>query len=1145
MLSTSPLTSPAGRDSHRTIPATPGSLWTDAIDIADDSDDKLSPFFTQPTQIKDRKNLASTNDRVTQPTQIVDQRTIGPSKMRYSQTGTQPTQILNKSTLNSSKASGPVAHSQSTRSSPPSGTVEVPRSSPFKSSPSPRKDHFRSNSIFNTMGPSGTSFRPPPKMKVKTTYTTTDRNGTKTSRTLSETPEQNARRLSTESLDELHKSPNKFMPSDSSGDERRARGAIKPSSFLRNPPTTAKTVDREFDQRFEEFKTFPPMIQLKAKKLSKKLGAKYDLLLCARVLKSKDGDADAAEKFLRQRTPSKKIAPSPMADSATRSSTSRHASLSPSPAPKRRRLMTGAERKTSSSLSGASTAPSTPTETMSPAPQPKGRRLVRGGDLKARSEPAPVVRLIDDSDSEEVSNDGNDEDNYASDPDTASETENEGSTVETALTRQSQAMTNKVPLGSNRISKILRYLETCTVEGLAANAKISKEAAVSIIKKRPIRNISSLKAIHIFKTVRKSRQKIDLGEDVFSELNQYFKRLDAIDRIVHQCETQGGIIKAKLDQWRMDHLGNLKTTKAENTTCVLPFAKEPQLMQGHCKMSPYQLYGMNWLYQLYSRGSGGILADDMGLGKTCQTIAFLALLVDVYKSGKIQDKPWPNLVVVPPSVLANWENEFAHFAPGLSVIKYSGNPTQRDILGEQLRAAPEDYHVVLTSYSQMSRPRDANWMTKIGVKVAIFDEAHRLKNPNTSAYKDLIRVQATWKLFITGTPIQNNIMELMALLSFISPRLFSRDRELIEELFVQKTSLQEVSEGAALHSDRIQRARGILEPFILLRKKEVVLKSLPTKTRRVVYCNMTEDQKKLYQELVARFRKSKKMEGKTEQTATKTLASGRKNDENNPWVQLRKAASHAMQFRRFFDDKRCEAMAKSLMKNVSQKELRQPSLHYLTEELKALSDFELHVWCHDYPCLRRFDCPDGAWLDSGKVEKLVQLLKEYRKNGDRVLVFSRFKLVIEILGECMAEAGIICRVLHGTTQVADRQVIVDEFNSDKSIEAFLLTTMTGGQGLNLTSANKVIIFDQSDNPQHDVQAENRVHRLGQTKEVEIVRLLTRGTIDELIYRACQKKLELAGQITGFSEELGEEMEKDMVAEVTKMILKGEGGGLSD
>lgn len=1082
MLSSSPLTSPAGRDrdGHNVIPATPGSGWKDAsIDLDEDSDDRLSPYFTQPTQINKRKTLAP---GATQPTQIVEKRTIGPSKIHYSQTGTQPTQIVDRPTLNGSK----VIELDSDSTTPsPLNTVEVPRSSPFKSSPpqQARPD------IRSLMGPAGTVFRQP----------AINGNVKKMAPTKLGPFQSLKRSPSLDSLDELHRSP-KYARSESSGDERMARGAIKPSSFQRNPPPSMKAAERQA----EFTRKYSGVVQLKARKLQKRVGSQYDLILCAKVLKLKNEDLDAAEKFLRKQTPSKTL-DTPKSNPAKRPSPSREPS---------------------------------------PTPVPKRRRLIRRGDMTTRSEPAPVVSLIDDSDSEseEVSNDKDDADNFASE--TESESEDEDSGAEAAPAKKSKTTADKALIGANRGAKILRYLETCTVEGLAANAKITKEFATSIIKKRPIGTISQFRAIHVFKTVRKTRQKVDLGEDVFSELSQYFKRLEAIDRIVHQCETQGGVIKAKLAQWKMDHLGNLKDGKTGSTNCVLPYPREPKHMKGHCKMSPYQLYGMNWLYQLYCRGSGGILADDMGLGKTCQTIALLSLLVDIYESGQMKQKPWPNLVVVPPSVLANWENEFAKFAPGLSVIKYSGNPTQRDVLGEQLRASPEDYHVVLTSYSQMSRPKDANWMTKMGVNAAIFDEAHRLKNPNTSAYKDLSRIDAAWKLFITGTPIQNNIMELMSLLSFISPRLFLRDRELIEELFAQKTSLQEVSEGAALHHDRIQRARDILEPFILLRKKEVVLKSLPTKTRKVVYCNMTEDQKKLYQELVAKFRKSKQAD-RTKQPANKSESSGRKNDENNPWVQLRKAASHAQQFRRFFDDRRCEKMAKTLMDKVSQKELRQPSLHYLTEELKALSDFELHVWCKEYPCIRSFDCPKGASLDSGKVEKLVELLKEYRKNGDRVLVFSRFKLVIEILGECLVEAGINCRVLHGATQVADRQVIVDEFNNDKSIEAFLLTTMTGGQGLNLTSANKVIIFDQSDNPQHDVQAENRVHRLGQTKEVEIVRLLTRNTIDELIYKACQKKLELAGQITGFSEELGEEVEKDMMAEVTQMILKGEGGGSSD
>lgn len=1084
------------------IPASPGSGWKNPVDIDEDSDSILSPYFTQPTQIVKNKTIGSSRGnnigkmatQTTQPTQIINRSQLGASKMGYSQTGTQPTQIINRNTLGSLKVGATKSGSDTTS---PRSEVEVPRSSPFKSSPAQQPQ--RRSGIFSFMGPAGTTFRPPQKIIAKTTLT--NKNG-KTVSLKSKWVDDRLRDAGDESGDELHQSPT-YALSDSSDEERLSRGDIQRSSFQRQAPSASpKKVDASPIQRASEFTKYDPRTQLRAKKLQKRVGSHISIMLCAKALKAKNGDMDAAARFLEQSSPREKLDPT-LRDSPKRSSTSRN--LSPSPAPKR-------------------------------------RRLVRGDNLKSQSAAAPLISLID-SDSEDISNDKDDGDNYASDSESAAEAEDGESDIESRSPGKTQATTSNLPIGVNRTVKILRYLESCTTESLAANAKISKEASAFMISKRPFRTVSQVRAVHQFKMVRKKKQRVDLGEDVFDELNQYIKRLEAIDRIVQQCETQGGIIKAKVDQWQMDQLGKIKeSTALTATNCVLPFPKEPQYMKGHCKMSPYQLYGMNWLFQLYSRGSGGILADDMGLGKTCQTISFIALLVDVYNAGHLEDKPWPNLVVVPPSILANWENEFAKFAPGLSVIKYSGTPTQRDILGDQIMESPEDYHVVLTSYSQMSRPRDANWMNKIGVNAAVFDEGHRLKNPDTKLYKDLIRIEAAWKLFITGTPIQNNIMELMSLLSFISPRLFKRDRDLIEELFTQKASLQEVSEGAALHSDRIQRARGILEPFILLRKKEVVLTTLPPKTRKVVYCEMSGDQQALYEELVTKFRKSKNVAVDTNQITTKASAAGRKNDENNPWVQLRKAASHAQQFRRFFNNERCEEMAKTLMKKVPQKELKQPSLHYLTEELKALSDFELHIWCKEYPCLSKFDSPEGALLESGKVERLFELLKEYRKNGDRALVFSRFKIVIEILGECLAEAGISCRVLHGTTHVADRQVIVDEFNEDKSIDAFLLTTMTGGQGLNLTSANKVIIFDQSDNPQHDVQAENRVHRLGQTKEVDIVRLLTRDTIDELIYKACQKKLELAGQITGFNEELGEVMEREVMAEVTKMIMNGEGGG---
>lgn len=374
---------------------------------------------------------------------------------------------------------------------------------------------------------------------------------------------------------------------------------------------------------------------------------------------------------------------------------------------------------------------------------------------------------------------------------------------------------------------------------------------------------------------------------------------------------------------------------------------------------------------------------------------------------------------------------------------------------------------------------------------------------------------------------------MVSLLKFINPGLFRHHNEAVTRLFVQKLSLEQVSQGAVLVSERVTRARSILEPFILQRKKEHVLTTMPPKTRKVVYCDLYEDQAAIYGEYEKIFKRDK---------TVKIRTNGRKNDQNNVWVQLRKAAGHPQLFRRYFDDKKVEQMAKTLMDCVSQDELRQPNLQHLIDELKQCSDFALHLWCRDYRCLRKFDCPEGSWLKSGKVERLLQLLGEYQKNGDRVLVFSRFALVIDILQECLASAGVKHHVLKGETAVSERQTIINKFNEDKSITAFLLTTGAGGTGINLTAANKVILFDQSDNPQDDIQAENRAHRLGQEREVEVIRFLSRGTIDELVYRACQKKLELAGKITGYMENISSEdmasLDIDIEAEVRKELARG-------
>lgn len=371
---------------------------------------------------------------------------------------------------------------------------------------------------------------------------------------------------------------------------------------------------------------------------------------------------------------------------------------------------------------------------------------------------------------------------------------------------------------------------------------------------------------------------------------------------------------------------------------------------------------------------------------------------------------------------------------------------------------------------------------------------------------------------------------MTSLLSFINPDMFDGYMEHIRYIFSHKVSIRDVTNGAFLYSERVKRARTILEPFILQRRKDQVLSDMPLKTCNTVYCDMTDYQKRAYDEYEAIF--------KTEPSQRVSKAQGRQNDQNNVWMQLRKAAIHPFLFRRHFTDAKVEKMAGILMDRVSQDELNQPDLRHLISELKNSSDFELHLWCRDYPrLLSKFDYPPEAELDSGKVQKLLDIIDQNQKNGDRLLVFSKFSRVIEMLREVLTLKQIDHRVLMGETKVSERQDMIDEFNSDPSIPVFLLTTGAGGTGINLTSANKVVIFDQSDNPQDDIQAENRAHRLGQKRDVEIIRLISRGTIEELIAKACQKKIELAEKVTGAVEE-GSLMVENMEKEVRKMMQEG-------
>jgi len=411
-----------------------------------------------------------------------------------------------------------------------------------------------------------------------------------------------------------------------------------------------------------------------------------------------------------------------------------------------------------------------------------------------------------------------------------------------------------------------------------------------------------------------------------------------------------------------------------------------------------------------------------------------------------------------------------------------------------------------------------------------------LKNVNSQRYQGLIKIPAKFRLLLTGTPLQNNLQELAALLAFILPGVFKEVEAQLSYIFKAKATTTDAEHSALLSAQRIQRARSMLTPFVLRRKKEQVLKHLPPKVCRVQYCTLHPAQKEIYDGHLDQARDRARIR----------LAGGKipKTDENNPLMQLRKASIHPLLFRRHFTDEKIERMADTLRKRDPVNFPASNKRYHLIEEMKNASDFWLHQWCLDYPSISSFDIPDLAWMDSGKVETMVKLVSTYKANGDRVLIFSQFALVLDILESVLNSSRISFTRIDGSTKIDERQSLIDTFRDDESITAFLLTTKAGGTGINLMYANKVIIFDGSFNPQDDRQAENRAHRVGQTRDVEVVRLVTKGTVEEQIFALGQSKLLLDGRVAGDSEDSGKAEEAGEKA-IEKMLLEGTGITSSD
>jgi SWI/SNF-related matrix-associated actin-dependent regulator 1 of chromatin subfamily A len=706
---------------------------------------------------------------------------------------------------------------------------------------------------------------------------------------------------------------------------------------------------------------------------------------------------------------------------------------------------------------------------------------------------------------------------------------------------------------------LVDFLNTCSEKDLVDIANLTESVATIVLSKRPFKTVKHIRLIDGdlvgAKGKKKSSVRRPIGEKVVEACEKMLTAYAAVNELVNHCRRVADPVAREMKKWGVDVYGTDKGGELEmvnldgssdpksrdsgigtpastsasadedpadaqvKLTKRSKFFPQPAIVQG--KLHDYQVVGINWLSLLYNNNLSCILADDMGLGKTCQVIAFLAHLHEQGEEGI-------HLLVVPASVVENWLREFERFCPTMSIMPYHASKAERPALQEQIKENRPN--VVITTYTLAKNPEDRKFLRKLRPTVCVFDEAHALKNATSKVYGELMKIRCRFRLMLTGTPIQNNLGELLALLGFLLPDVFEEHTDALQAIFDRRATTNDSTHTALLSEQRTSRARSMMTPFILRRKKHQVIE-LPAKIKRTVYCHMTTWQQKVYQ---------------LEWERNKAAVSGRQAKDKsaekpyNVMMALRKAAIHPMLHRHSYSDGKCREMARAYMASSDSGDINED---LVLEDLLAQSDFSMQTQCEMYPSITRFALPGEPWLDSGKIETLVDLLVKYKAGGDRVLIFSQMTMVLDIIERVLETISIrFCR-LDGTTKVQERQPDIDLFNNDPSITAFMLSTKAGGAGINLASANKVIIFDSGFNPQDDIQAENRAHRVGQTREVEVIRLVTKGSIEEAIYALGETKLELDKKVAQEEEEtMAKEAEKIGMKEVERVMREQMEGG---
>lgn len=447
----------------------------------------------------------------------------------------------------------------------------------------------------------------------------------------------------------------------------------------------------------------------------------------------------------------------------------------------------------------------------------------------------------------------------------------------------------------------------------------------------------------------------------------------------------------------------------------------------------YQKDAVHWFYFLRKYRFAGILADDMGLGKTLQALT----LLHMNKSTGM-----PSLVVCPKTLLSVWQDEATKFFPDMKTVIIDGTPTERAL---KIRSIHE-FDLAITSYPTLQKDEEIYKERKTPFHYLLIDEAQNIKNHKTKNSQTVKKIDAEYRLALTGTPLENTVGEVWSLFEFLMPGFLGNHASFTRGFL--KPIMKENDAGALAH------LRQKIECFMLRRTKREVLKELPDKIEQTRSCKMTDAQNVLYQEILARVKKD------------------------------------------IFD-------------SVKEKGYEKSHIHILAGLTK------LRQVCN-HPVLLLKD-KNYRKYESAKLELFNELIEEIVSAGRKVLVFSQFTTMLDILAEELKSRGIGYAYLSGKTN--NRKEVVASFNEDKTKSVFLISLKAGGTGLTLTSADNVIIFDPWWNPSAENQAIDRTHRIGQKNTVNVYKLITEGTIEEKILELQKRKKFLFDSLVGESGDL--------------------------